>query len=55
MYLTSTKDKKHLHSEETRNKISESNKGEKCFWYGKTFSEETKLKMKEFRKGYKHT
>jgi group I intron endonuclease len=53
--LTSTKDKKHLHSEETRTKISESNKGEKCFWYGKTFSEETKSKMRESRKGYKHT
>ena len=53
--LTSTKDKKHLHSEETRNKISESNKGEKCFWYGKTFTEETKSKMRESRKGYKHT
>jgi len=53
--LTSTKDKKHLHSEETRTKISESNKGEKCFWYGKTFTEKTKLKMRESRKGYKHT
>lgn len=53
--LTSTKDKKHLHSEETRNKISESNKGEKCFWYGKTFTEETKSKMRESKKGYKHT
>ena len=53
--LTSTKDKKHLHSEETRIKISESNKGEKCFWYGKTFSKETKSKMRESRKGYKHS
>mgnify|MGYP003606973583 CR=1 FL=1 len=53
--LTSTKDKKHLHSEETKNKISQSNKGEKCFWYGKTFTEETKLKMRESRKKYKHT
>ena len=53
--LTSTKDKKHLHSDETKNKISESNKGEKCFWYGKTFTEETKSKMRESRKGYKHT
>jgi len=53
--LTSTKDKKHLHSEETKSKISESNKGEKCFWYGKTFTEETKSKMRESRKGYKHT
>ena len=53
--LTSTKDKKHLHSEETINKISELNKGKKCFWYGKTFTEETKSKMRESRKGYKHT
>jgi len=53
--LTSTKDKKHLHSEETRNKISESNKGEKGFWYGKTFTDETKSKMSQSRKGYKHT
>ena len=43
------KDKKHLHSEETRNKISESNKGEKGFWYGKTFTEETKSKMESIQ------
>ena len=33
------------HSEESKKKISESQKGEKGYWYGKTFPEETKKKM----------
>ena len=42
------------HSEETKKKISEANKGEKNWIYGKKHSEETKLKMSESHKGEKH-
>ena len=40
-------------SEETRRKISESNKGEKHHMYGKHHSEETKRKISESHKGLK--
>ena len=40
-----------MHSEETRKKISESNKGEKHYMYGKHHSEETRKKMSEANKG----
>ena len=39
------------HSEETRLKISESNKGENNYWFGKHHSAETRKKMSEARKG----
>lgn len=39
-------------SEETKNKISESNKGKHRHWQGKKMSEETKQKMSESRKKY---
>ena len=42
------------HTEETKRKISEAQKGEKGHWYGKKFSEESKRKMSEARKGEKH-
>jgi group I intron endonuclease len=42
------------HSEETRKKMSESKKGEKCYWYGKELSEDTRKKMSDARKGEKH-
>ena len=38
-------------SEETRNKISEAQKGEKHYMYGKHHSEEARKKMSEARKG----
>ena len=38
-------------SEETKRKISEANKGEKNYWYGKKHSEETKKKLSEAHKG----
>ena len=38
---------------EIAKKISESNKGEKAYWYGKHFSEETKKKLSAMRKGRK--
>ena len=38
-------------SEETRKKMSESRKGEKCYIFGKHHSEETRKKMSESRKG----
>lgn len=40
-------------SEETKNRISESNKGKKGFWKGKTHSEASKQKIREARKGTK--
>ncbi len=42
------------HSEETKNKMSESRLGEKNHNYGKHLSEETKKKMSEAQKGEKH-
>lgn len=39
---------------ETRNKMSESHKGEKSNFYGKTHTEETKKKMSESKKGENH-
>ena len=39
------------HSEETRNKMSESRTGEKNYWYGKHFSEEHKRKISEANTG----
>ena len=47
-------DSKGKHSEETRKKISEANKGENNHWYGKHLSEETRKKISESNKG-KHT
>jgi hypothetical protein len=41
------------HSEETRRKISEANKGENNHFYGKTHTEETRRKMSEANKGPK--
>ena len=41
---------KHL-SEETRKKLSESKKGEKCYIFGKHLSEETRKKISESKKG----
>jgi len=43
------------HTEETKKKISEANKGEKCYMYGKHHSEDTKRKMSESQKGRKHS
>lgn len=37
-------------SEETKRKLSEATKGEKGYWFGKTFSEDHKEKLKEARK-----
>jgi hypothetical protein len=42
------------HSEETRKKLSERQKGEKNHNYGKSFSEETRRKMSEAQKGEKN-
>jgi len=42
------------YSEETKQKMSESNRGEKNIWYGKTHTEETKQKMREAQRGEKH-
>jgi len=44
---------KHL-SNEHRKKISESNKGRKCYWLGKQMSEKTKKKMSKSSKGKKN-
>ena len=44
---------KHL-SEETRKKLSESKKGEKCYIFGKHLSEETRKKLRESKKGENH-
>ena len=41
---------KHL-SEDTRQKLSESKKGEKCYIFGKHLSEETRKKISEAHKG----
>ena len=35
------------HTEESKRKISEAMTGEKAYWYGKHFSEETRKKMSE--------
>ena len=45
---------KHL-SEDTRQKLSESRKGEKCYIFGKHLSEETRKKMSESKKGKQHS
>ena len=42
------------HSEETKSKMSEAQKGEKNNFYGKHHSEETKSKMSEAQKGEKN-
>ena len=42
-------------SPETLAKMSESQRGEKGFWYGKNHSEETKLKMSVAKKGKRKT
>ena len=44
----------HSHTEETRRKISESNIGEKAYWYGKHHSEEARKKLSEARTGEKN-
>ena len=41
---------KHL-SEETKKKLSDANKGEKCYMYGKPKSDETRRKMSNAKKG----
>ena len=38
-------------SEETRRKLSEANKGENNYFYGKTHTEETRRKLSEVKKG----
>jgi group I intron endonuclease len=43
-----------VHSEETRQRISEAKKGEKHHMFGKNLSEETKQKISESIKGEKH-
>jgi hypothetical protein len=43
------------HTEESKRKMSEANKGEKNSFYGKTHSEETKKKISEAGKDRKHT
>lgn len=45
------------HSEETRRKIGDAQRGEKNHMYGKTYrhSEETKMKISSSHMGYKHT
>ena len=42
-------------SKETRRKISESNKGDKHYLYGKTLSKETKRKISEVKTGKTHS
>lgn len=42
------------HSDENLKRMSESQKGEKGYWYGKHFSESTRRKMSESRKGDKN-
>lgn len=49
--VLSEKAKGRKHSEETKLKMSKSQKGENNFWYGKKLSEETKLKISESNKG----
>lgn len=39
------------HTEETKRKISEKNKGEKNWFYGKTHTEETRRRLSEIKKG----
>ena len=39
------------HTKETKQKMSEAQKGEKGYWYGKNISEETKRKIGEANKG----
>jgi group I intron endonuclease len=43
-----------VHSEETRQKMSEARKGEKNHMFGKTHSEETRQKLSEAGRGEKH-
>ena len=43
-----------VHSEETKQKMSEAKKGEKNYLFGKTHSEETRQKISEAQKGDKH-
>ena len=43
------------HSAETRKKMSESRKGEKCYIFGKNHSDETRQKMSESHKGKHHS
>jgi len=39
------------HTEEVRRNMSEAQSGERCYWYGKHLSEETKRKISEAKKG----
>ncbi len=50
--LTQCGDKKQVHSEETKKRMSESNSGENNFWFGKNLSEDTKLKLSNIRLEY---
>lgn len=43
-----------IHTEETKRKISKSNKGENNYFYGKSHTEETKKKLSEANKGKNH-
>ena len=42
------------HSEESKRKMSESQKGEKSVWWGRTHTEETKLKIGDAQRGEKN-
>ena len=42
-------------SEESKRKNSEAHRGDKCYWYGKTHTEETKQKISEAQIGKIHT
>lgn len=50
---TKVGDRSGLMSEETKDRMSDSKKGEKNYMFGKKHSEETKKKISEKRKGYK--
>ena len=39
------------HTEESKKKLSEANKGKNCYWYNKSFSKEHRKKLSEAKKG----
>jgi group I intron endonuclease len=52
--LTKTSDRSGEHSEETKLKCSLSQRGDKSAWWGKSHTEETKFKMKNWHKNNSH-